>query len=97
MDGVPFPDKGRPPGGVHVGGIDCVCFTTKMNLPNESEWTWALFQTQKRDDAQTQERLVCSYTNTVQAGMVKAYISRRYTQWIRQGTACIRTVKNKAT
>jgi hypothetical protein len=96
MDTLPFPDKERPSDGSHVGGGESEPFTVKVNLPNGSEWTWALFQTQKRADGRIWKRQVCSYTNTVQDGMVKAYIPRRYAQWIRQGTARIGTVESRS-
>jgi hypothetical protein len=92
MDAAPFPDRDRP-AGFHVGGAeDSRFFTFKRDLPDGSEVTWALYRTEKPDNDQPQEALVCSYTNTVQNGTVKSRVPVRYLRWIEQGTACVRLI-----
>jgi hypothetical protein len=92
--GVAFPDGPRPDG-FHVGCAEAArYFTFKSDLPNGSDVTWALYRVEKRDGAQNLEELICSYTHTVQDGVVKAYVPDRYRQWLEQGTAHVRLVKS---
>jgi len=97
MGGVPFPDAERSPG-FHVGCMESVLISSpKNNLPDGAEVTWGLFRIEKRDNGQTREEMVCSYTNATKDGIVRAYIPRRYAHWIEQGTAYVRLVKSDAT
>jgi hypothetical protein len=95
MGGVPFPD-GQRPEGFHVGCADAGRpFTFKSNLPDGSGVTWALYRTEKQGNGPDQQALVCSYTNTVQGGVVTAHVPRRYRQWLQQGTAHVRLLNSQ--
>jgi hypothetical protein len=96
MGGVAFPEGERPEG-FHVGLVEsALSFSFKINLPDGSDVTWALFRIEKQDDGQSREELICSYTNAVQNGAVQAHIPERYAQWIKQGTTCVRFVKSSS-
>ncbi|MDR0479649.1 MAG: tetratricopeptide repeat protein, partial [Burkholderiaceae bacterium] len=86
MNAALFPSDERPEG-FHVGCIESLpVFTLKTDLPDGSEVTWGLFQIQKLDDGQIQEKLICAYPGTVKDGIVKAHIPVRYVRWLKQGT-----------
>jgi hypothetical protein len=93
MNAVPFPDGSRPEG-FHVGCAEgSRFFTFKTDLPDGSEVAWALCRIEKLGGGQSLEKLVCSYTNTVQGGTVKACVPLHYLDWIEQGTACVRLLR----
>jgi tetratricopeptide (TPR) repeat protein len=90
MNGISFPGGDRSEG-FHVGCAEgSRFFTFKKNLPDGSAVTWALYRIEQRESGQSREELVCSYTNTVQNGTVKACLPARYLGWIQQTTACVR-------
>jgi hypothetical protein len=88
MNAIPFPE-GERSYDFHVGAMESAVYSIKVKQPDRSTVSWALYWIERRDSGRALVKLVCSYTNTVQDGMVKAYIPRRYAQWIRQGTARI--------
>jgi tetratricopeptide (TPR) repeat protein len=94
MNAVPFPD-GEKADGFQVGTMNSIVYSMQTALPNGSEITWALYRFSNQENTKILGELVCTYTNTVQNGIVKAYIPKRYAQWIEQGTACIRTIENR--
>jgi hypothetical protein len=95
MDAVSFPD-GKKADGFCVGNMESVTFCMKVDLSDGSDVSWALYLIERRDGDRALVKLVCSYTNTVQDGIVKVYIPKRYAQWIEQGTACIRTIESRS-
>jgi hypothetical protein len=97
MEAVPFPDKDRPED-FHVGDSEgSAWFTRKCNEPDGSEVIWELYWIiEKFSDGGVRAQLICSYTNTVHDGMVKAHIPRRYARWIQQGMAGILLRKLKS-
>ncbi|MDR0458381.1 MAG: hypothetical protein LBH10_05055 [Burkholderiaceae bacterium] len=95
MNAAPFPiprASDDVPIGFSEGGAGTLA--VKSNQPDGSEITWVLFQIEKIDDSHSQEKPVCLYTSTVQGGMLKVPIPRRYAQWVQQCTACVRLVEN---
>jgi tetratricopeptide (TPR) repeat protein len=86
MDAAPFPD-GQRPEGFHVGCMESLVYTTKTDLPDGSQADWELYRIEKPDNGPAQEKLVCSYANTVRNGAVSVHVPVRYAQWIQQGTA----------
>ena len=98
MNAVPFPDGDRPEN-FSVGEAEGVegLIPVKNPLPEGSEVTWALYRiAEKLDNNQARVELVCSYTNTVRDGVVKAHIPKRYASWIQQGAALVRVVGSHA-
>jgi hypothetical protein len=98
MDAVPFPDGERSED-THVGdSISSASFTEKCNLPDGTEVTWKLYRIiEKFGDGRARAQLICSYTNTVHDGAVKAHIPQRYARWIQQGTAGVLLGTDSAT
>jgi hypothetical protein len=97
MDAAAFPEGERSED-FHVGCADAARrLGFKSDQPDGSEVTWALFRIEKHDDGKNREELICSYTNTVHNGAVEAHMPKRYMQWIKQGTACVRQIKNNVT
>jgi hypothetical protein len=96
MDGVPFPDGARPKDKSHIVSYseDFLSFVVKNDLPDESKIILEIYITKKYNEEHVFDNMICSYPGVVKSGVVKAYIPRRYAQWIRQGTACIRVVKD---
>ncbi|MDR2155237.1 MAG: tetratricopeptide repeat protein [Burkholderiaceae bacterium] len=94
MGGVAFAD-GQRSDDFHVGCAQAGrFFTFKSDLPDGAEVTWALVRLEKQNDGHDRQTPVCSYTNTVQNGIVKVYVPQLYRQWLEQGTAYVRLVKS---
>ena len=93
MDAVPFPDRERRKL-FHVGCLEALVIGVKTNLPDGTEATWKLFRLEQSPDGQSQETLVCAYHGVVKDGEVRAYIPKRYAQWIEEKTALVRLVEN---
>ncbi|MDR0458240.1 MAG: hypothetical protein LBH10_04315 [Burkholderiaceae bacterium] len=96
-DAAPFPISGTPDSdfiGMPEGSLGTM--TIKSDQPDGTEITWIFCRIEKIDDSHTQEKPVCFYTHTVQGGLLRVPIPRRYAQWVQQGTACVRLVENGA-
>ncbi|MDR0479586.1 MAG: tetratricopeptide repeat protein [Burkholderiaceae bacterium] len=94
MDAIPFPTE-MTPDEHNVGYPEgSAFFTGKLDFPNGSEVTWMLYRIEKLDSGQTQEKLICSYVNAVQNGVMKIHIPMRYARWIEHGIAHIVTHVN---
>ena len=92
MDAAAFP-VGERSTDFHVGCTESLRCAFKSDLPNGSEVTWALYRIDKRDDGQNREELICAYTNTVQDGVVGAYIPKRYWPLLDQGLVGFRLIQ----
>jgi tetratricopeptide (TPR) repeat protein len=98
MNAVSFPD-GERSDNFHIGCLDTTLlyFSAKSNLPEGTKASWVLYRTERLNDGQPREELICCYPGTVKDGTVSAHVPKRYIRWIEQGAARVRLVGNRAT